>query len=168
MDGLDAVIGLPCDFSFHLSILSFIFHEFFMLLFTVIFDQAWVFATSARSFQECAVEWSARRSSSGNAGGGEPIVADQRGSKEPPIVAEGQSAEGLSELSVTRAALWRERCSAKWGITVGRTGGRRRGAISDTFMGVFDSFLVAFGPNFGRIWQDEGGSRSAPQGIEQR
>jgi len=74
----------------------------------------------------------------------------------------------LSELSVTRAALWRERCSAKRGITVGRTGGRRRGAISDTFMGVFDSFLVAFGPNFGRIWQDEGGSRSAPQGGEQR
>jgi hypothetical protein len=33
---------------------------------------------------------------------------------------------------------------------------------------VFDSFLVAFGPNFGRIWQDEGGSRSAPQGGEQR
>jgi hypothetical protein len=101
----------------------------------VIFDQAWVFATSARSFQECAVEWSARRSSSGNAGGGEPIVAGQRGSKEPPIVAEGQSAEGLSELSVTRAALWRERCSAKRGITVGRTGGRRRGAILATFYG---------------------------------
>ena len=32
----------------------------------------------------------------------------------------------------------------------------------------FDSFLVAFGLIFGRIWQDEGGSCSAPQGGEQR
>ena len=70
MDGLDAVIGLPCDFSFHLSILSFIFHEFFMLLFTVIFDQAWVFATSARSFQECAVESAATAAAAGAGGGG--------------------------------------------------------------------------------------------------
>ena len=72
--------------------------------------------------------------------------------------------DGSLRPSVTRAALWRGRFSAKRGTSAGSTGGRRRGAILATFYGrllthfwlLLDSFSVESkksSKNVGKKWR---------------